>query len=123
MLTDTTEIHFGEDNRLIATTDFDFAEVDRRLGTPDDPQDCDYDRAGAAIRKIVRWQWAGGCTNPEGAICRDTVLAMVFLPEMQAVSATQIAKSLGKHKQSLGRWMADFKKFFPELPSAHFRNL
>jgi hypothetical protein len=44
-----------------------------------------------------------------------------LIKELQPLSLTQLARMYGKDKQSLGRWVDDFKRRFPGLRNCHMK--
>ena len=63
------------------------------------------------------WQWVYQPPNQDldGFICRCIVACWVFVPQLREYSQTAIAARFGKKKQSLNRWIVDFKREFPEI--------
>jgi hypothetical protein len=74
------------------------------------------------IRGLVAWTYQSGSTNIEGKAIRSAIIEWLVLPHLHAMNLTQIAKGYGKHKQSFGRWVDDFKRTFPTVKTCHMKN-
>lgn len=112
------------DGQVTLTEDFDYASVARGLGeTFDEPATEDsIDLAAFQIRKLFHWVYQPPCQDLEGFTCRSIIACWIFVPQLRSYSMTEMAGRFGKKKQSLGRWVDDFKKVFPELKHLnHFR--
>lgn len=68
------------------------------------------------------WQYAAGTKNSKGQLIRSAIVAWVFLPEVQAMTLTELSRSFGKHKQSFGRWVDDFKVRFPNVRNPNMKD-
>ena len=103
--------------------DFDYESVFRNLDQIQS-QDPDHSEAAEAIRKLMAWIWQAPLGNPEGLLCRTTIVCWIFLPMLRGYTMTEMAGRIGKKKQSLGRWAAHFKQTFPEVAQhiQHLRN-
>lgn len=66
-------------------------------------------------RRIWAWVYQPPCENIDGFRCRCIVACWIFVPQLRDYTMTQMAKRFAKKKQSLGRWVADFKTEFPEV--------
>jgi hypothetical protein len=62
----------------------------------------------------LNWVWQDG-TNKRSRYVRMMICCRIFLPQMQHLSASQIASMIGVSRQSLSRWLIDFKKAFPDI--------
>src|SRR5689334_14493304 len=109
------QMAFAEDGSLTPVVNFDFDEVDRNLSGAkeiDQPNASD-EKAIQAVQKIVSWIFQSGKQNDEGYKVRATIAAWRALPQYHHYTETEMAALLGKHKQSVGRWVTDWKKTFP----------
>mgnify|MGYP003335549382 CR=1 FL=1 len=105
---------FDDLGAVTATVDFAYDEIDRRVFNHE-ISDEDYAMAGQCLHKIMAWIYQNGGKPQEGFICRAILACWAFCPELHGESITSIANQHGKHKQSLGRAVDDFKKEFPEV--------
>lgn len=118
-----------ENGQVIPISQFDYDEIDRLAGLPQDlsgePEEEftaeEIARAGAALKKLLEWVWQDGMKNPEGLTIRAIVVCWVFLPHLHALNLTEMAQAFGKHKQSLGRWVDEFKPKFPRITNPHIK--
>lgn len=74
------------------------------------------------IRGLMAWTYQNGSTNMEGKAIRNAIIEWLVLPQLRHLTLTQISKAYGKHKQSLGRWVDDFKRTFPTVKTVHMKN-
>lgn len=76
------------------------------------------------FRKICSWIYQAPCKDLNGFFCRCAISIWIFIPELRVETLTNVAGSFGKKKQSLGRWVDDFKLQFPEITNhmQHIRN-
>lgn len=121
----------GEDGRPVPITDFDFDAIDKAF--QDDLEDFrteveagkysqeDVDRALVVVTRMLKWIWQGGMKNPEGLQIRAMIICWVFLKELRPIELTQLFGAFGKDKQSGGRWVDNFKEYFPRIRIAHMR--
>jgi hypothetical protein len=112
------------DGQVTLTEDFDYAKVSRALGeTWEEPEVNDDIHVKAQdLAKLFQWHYQGECKDLDGWNCRAIILDWIFVPQLRSYSMTEMAGRFGKKKQSLGRWVDDFKKTFPELKHlSHFR--
>jgi hypothetical protein len=61
---------------------------------------------------VLRWMWQDGRVKENGMGVRATIVCWLFMKELRGYSQSDIAKSIGKKKQSLGRWAMNFRKTF-----------
>lgn len=98
------------------TVGFEFSAVDRgAFGVDDDHSSNARDMACECQRRVWHWIYQPPCEDLDGWTCRCIVAAWIFVPQLRSYTMTRIAERFGKKKQSLGRWVADFKKEFPEV--------
>lgn len=103
----------AEDGHLEPTTDFDYDEIDRSLGHTKDLEtlsDADIDAAAKVITRVFEFVWQNGMKNPEGLQIRATIVCWVFLKHLHPLTLTELARGFGKKKQSLGRWVDEWKR-------------
>jgi len=132
---------FTDDQRIEPSCDFDYAAVERALarvergesleGTTLTPalshpmvegvEERDLEAAQEVIRQLINWIWQDGMKNPEGLNIRAIIVCWVFLPHLHPLNLTELARAFGKHKQSLGRWVDDFKRQFPGIRNPHMK--
>ena len=109
------------------TTDFDYDEVDRRSFhvEPDDSEEftaAEMDAALKVFSRLLEWIWQGGMKNSEGLTIRSIIACWIFLKHLRPLTLTQMARGFGKKKQSLGRWVDDFKIAFPNIRNHHMKD-
>lgn len=117
---------WDENSQATLTCDFPFADVAANLGEidPDAKRDDVTELVCEEFRRVYSWIYQPPCKDMDGFICRSIIGAWVFIPEIRSLTLTEIAGRFGKHKQSLGRWVDDFKRQFPEITNhmQHIRN-
>jgi hypothetical protein len=74
------------------------------------------------LRLLLNWVWQDGMKNPDGLQLRSMVICWVFLKELRPMQLSELARGFGKKKQSLGRWVDDFKRRFPNIRTPHMRH-
>jgi hypothetical protein len=124
-----TEIAHAEDGHLEPSVEFDYDEIDCRVPEfhvepEEDPEEFTAEEIEAACKvftRLVQWIWQNGMRHPEGITIRAIVVCWVFLAELRPLNLTQMAGAFGKKKQSLGRWVDDFKRAFPAIRIAHMK--
>jgi hypothetical protein len=118
------ELGYGEDGQLVRVVDFDYEQLDHALADKElnklSPQQTEM--LMTMFRAVMQWWWQDGMKNPDGLLIRGTILSWVFLPELQSHSLTQVARNLGRYKQSVGRWFDRFKVQFPQIRTVHMKN-
>ncbi|MCU0772368.1 MAG: hypothetical protein MUE94_11465 [Verrucomicrobia bacterium] len=96
------------------TVDFPFEEVYARLDGPPPPDP--HEQAAECLRHLFRWVNSGASFRDcAGFVTRSAIVSWIVCPENHALSMTDVAGRFGKKKQSLGRWVDDFKLQFPQL--------
>lgn len=111
--------NYDEQGSVTLTTDFSYEDVDAHLGY--ELPKYDFDNILECQRRIWAWVYQEN-KDLDGFLCRCIVACWIFVPTNRAQTMTYIAGRFGKKKQSLGRWVADFKKTFPEIAS-HLQHL
>jgi hypothetical protein len=117
-----------ESGALVPTTEFDYDAVDQDLFdirpesdlTELTPQEMEAALKG--LRVLLQWTWQSGMKNPDGVKIRAIIMCWIFLKELRPLTLTQLARGYGLKKQSLGRWVDDFKVKFPEARTVHMRD-
>jgi len=96
---------------------FDFDRVYDDLDGPEkDPASPDpMFAASEAVRLLFAWVYQPPCKDQEGFYCRAIIACWIFVPQLRSYTMTEMAGRFGKKKQSLGRWVEDFKREFPEV--------
>jgi len=123
----------GEDGKPIPVTDFDYDSIELEQAFKSDLEQFrdeseggqysqeDVDRALVVVTRLLKWIWQGGMKNPDGLQIRAMIICWIFLKELRPIELTQLAGAFGKDKQSLGRWVDNFKEFFPRIRISHMR--
>ena len=119
------DVAHDEDGTFVEYTQFDYEAVDEALGSPRD-QLADYsqediDRALKVLEILLQWVWQKGKNNFDGLGIRAIIICWVCLKEVRPMTETELATGFGKPKQSFGRWIEQFKIFFPRIRLPHMR--
>ena len=111
------------DGSLTGVTEFPYDEVDRNLSGAKEIEhlNASDEKAIRAVQKVVSWIFQSGKQNDEGYKVRATIAAWRALPQYHHYTETEMAALLGKYKQSVGRWVTDWKKTFPSDRSPHMK--
>lgn len=104
----------------IESVDFDFDAVDEALSSAISPNKAANHPTSqhaeaelAALKTILEWVVQKVPKNQNGIEIRATIAAWIFLPYLRTMNLTEIAATVGRDKQSLGRWVDDFKRRWP----------
>ena|SRR5688572_18371057 len=117
-----------EDGHITGVTEFPYEEIDRRVFQCDPENDLsnvsqrELDASVRAFIRLVEWMYQTGMKNPDGLKIRAIIVCWVFLKWIRCESLTVMARGYGLKKQSLGRWVDEFKRKFPEYRIVHMRN-
>lgn len=117
-----------EDGHLTGTTDFDIEQVERNVFGFQPEEDLaqitprELAAAEQAFTQMLAWVWQSGMKNPEGVKIRAIIVCWVFLKHLRPMTLSELAQGYGMKKQSLGRWVDQFKTDFPKYRIAHMRN-
>jgi hypothetical protein len=105
-------------------TEFDYTSLDAGHDTDlSDVSPQELEAAQKAFRILLEWIWQNGMRNPNGVKIRAIICCWIFLQQVRkTVNLTKLAKGYGMKKQSLGRWVDNFKRDFPQFKVAHMRN-
>lgn len=116
-----------EDGHLVPVQPFDWDTVDEKIFGPkpeielaDFTQE-DVDRALTVLRALLQWIWQCGMKNTDGVKIRAIVVCWIFLKELRPLTLTQLSRGYGMKKQSIGRWVDEFKNAFPAIRTPHMR--
>ncbi len=143
--TDSHTCH-AEDGHLEPSVEFDYDSIDRNVfhteqddkrpmcdvGDTDNVEDSkafkdftdlEIDAACKVFTRLVEWIWQDGMKNVEGLQIRASIVCWIFLSQLRPLTLTEMAKGFGKKKQSLGRWVDDFKRAFPRIRICHMKGL
>jgi hypothetical protein len=113
-----------EDGSITQSEDFNYAEVERALGEFDKNEltEAEWGMAGKGVRALIEWLWQVKSENREGLLIRATILSWVMLDYLHdGMNLTEMAAHMNKDKQSLGRWVDDFKTTFPMIKTPHMK--
>jgi len=117
----------NEAGQIEATTDFDYDELDARLFNVRPETDLEQfsaeemERGLKVFRVLTEWMWQDGMKNSDGLTIRSIIVCWIFLKHLHPLTLTEIARGFGKKKQSLGRWVDDFKRAFPHIRNPHMK--
>lgn len=125
--TDHPQHGHAEDGRLEPVTGFDYESVERAVFhvEPEELRELSPEATEAGLKlftALVTWIWQNGMRNPDGMQLRSIIVCWVFLDHLRPLSLTELARAFGKKKQSLGRWVDEFKRSFPNIRNAHMKN-
>jgi len=119
---------FDENGHPQGTVEFDYGAVDRNAFHVEPEAEAEVsaenlEAATRAFRQLVQWMWQDGMKNDEGLKLRAIIVCWVFLEHLRStINLTDLARAFGKKKQSLGRWVDDFKRVFPNLRNGHMKD-
>ncbi len=120
----------------VATEEFDYEAVEKAISDRALAEDIrlfrkeikdrpltqeEIDRVSMAIQTLFRWVCLSSLRNPNGLTLRFLIVCWQVLPELHETQLTGLAKMFGKHKQSFGRWVDNFKIVFPWARSPHIK--
>ncbi len=117
-----------ENGRPVPCTQFDYDQVDEDVFQHKPESDLseftqeEIDRALVVLRVLLQWIWQSGMKNADGLQIRAIIVCWIFLKELRPLTLTEMARGFGKKKQSLGRWVDQFKRLF-RIKTPHMRNL
>jgi hypothetical protein len=102
----------------IGITHFPYDEIDKA----DIPETKDIDAAVRAFELLLAWVWQHGPKNNNGIEIRAVICCWIFMKQLRPITLTEMAATVGRDKQSLGRWFDEFKKDFPQIKTCHMKN-
>lgn len=120
---------FDDAGAKILTTEFPFDELDAAAADGDpspfavSPPAAVLEYRQKIFREGAEWIWQDGMKNPDGVKIRAMIFCWVFLKHLRPMSETELATGYGLDKQSIGRWVEQFKKAFPEIRLVHMRGV
>jgi hypothetical protein len=124
---DSEESGHEEDSRVTPIAHFDLDLVCRNLFEPMPEAEMaalsqtEIDAALKLCRTIWLWVFQDGMKNQQGLQIRSAIACWVFLKELRSITMTELATGFGMDKQSIERWVADFKERFPRIRIPHMR--
>ena len=123
---------FDEDGRPILITDFDWEEIERNLAseTKQLRRSCkrgeitreQLETAMELCGTLLRWVWNNGKRDKRGVAIRSLIICWLYLDELRPLTEAQLARGFGLKKQSVGRWVEQFKKEFPMFKSPQLQH-
>jgi hypothetical protein len=121
---------YTEDSHLEPTVDFDYGEVAKELReavTDEDPAQAlteeEWRKLQGGLEGVIRWIYQDPLhRNMDGIAIRGLIVAWIVVKELQPLNLTELSRMYGKDKQSLGRWVEDFKKRFPGVRNCHMKD-
>lgn len=106
---------FDDLSQVTQTVDFAYDEIDRRVfGKSNDVPDA-VEMTLECQRRVWHWVYQPPMKDMDGFFIRSILCCWIFVPQLRSYSMTEISGRFGKKKQSLERWMSDFKREFPEI--------
>jgi hypothetical protein len=116
----------GEDGHFVPAIEFDYAAVEHNLfgESPESISEFsqeEVDRALKVLRTLLQWIWQDGMKNADGLKLRGIIVCWIFLKELRPLTLTELACGFDLKKQSLGRWVDEFKLDFPKIKTCHMR--
>lgn len=125
------ELAHNEDGRLIQTVGFPYEEIAAHEGDSLEFNEADTDlsqlsdrdmQAGLIVMdKLLKWVWQSGMRNPDGVKIRAIILCWICLKQLRSVTLTDMANGYGMDKQSIGRWVDEFKRRYPTVRIPHMK--
>jgi len=103
-----------DEHGITQVVEFAYAEVEAHLDGDKTPEAA-LEAAMELERRLNEWTYQAPCADVDGFLCRSIVRAWIFVPMLRSYTMTEIAGRFGKKKQSLGRWVDQFKRDFPEI--------
>lgn len=73
------------------------------------------------LERVLDWMWQKAMSDPDGFKIRSIVVGWVISKRMRTMTLTQIATGFGLEKQSLGRWVDQWKRDFPTIKNHHMK--
>lgn len=122
----TDHIALTLDGRLEPTVDPAWDEIERGIIgdaiSEADVRDNERENALRFFVKLKAWDFQNGMKDPHGLMIRSAVSSWAVLPLLRPLTLTRLALGLRLQKQSLGRWVDDFKRTFPNIRNCHMRD-
>lgn len=120
-------IGFDGRGEPIESVGFDYDGIDERLASGLSPNQAanhptsEHAAELTALKTILEWVLQKVPKNENGIQIRAVIAGWIFLPYLRTMNLTEVAAVIGKDKQSLGRWVDDFKRRFPGVHVNHTR--
>jgi hypothetical protein len=117
----------GDDGKRVLVEDFDYDAIDSNLFQID-PEELagltqkEIDISLKLMDTVMRWIWQNGMRNLDGLQIRSMIACWIFIRELRPLTETQLAQIFGKDKQSVGRWVDEWKKSFPMIRTPHMKS-
>lgn len=90
--------------------DFDYGSADQKGARPDRYTDEDYHLLSA---RLIEWIHQDGNSKPGGVMIRAYVVCLFLAPQIyNTPTETRLASIAGVSKQSLNRWVVNFRDTF-----------
>lgn len=108
-----------DEHGLAETVDFDYDAIDARMGNALTPNQAAVhpnsrnQESIVVLQEVLDWICQKVPKNQNGIEIRATIASWIFLPHLRTLNLTEVSALVGRDKQSLGRWVDDFKKTFP----------
>jgi hypothetical protein len=116
-----------EDGSLTAAVEFDYEIVERNVFSSAEPAETGnqsaIDASVILFQRFTRWVFQDGKKNADGVKIRAMIVCWIFIPELRSLTETDLAIGFGMKKQSIGRWVEQWKRDFPHIRSPHMRPL
>ena len=108
-------------------TDWDWEEIDRRLGWQEErPSEEDLSRACLAMQRILEWVWSGGPqqrNRRQAFTIRSMIVCWILLKRVRDnCNETQLASLAGCTRANVSKHVKFFKRQFPGVVTVHMRN-
>lgn len=116
-----------EDGHLENSEWFDYDPIDKNVFRVRDQKELteltpeEVEKGLKVVRVMLQWIWQDGMKNVDGVKVRAIIVCWIFLKELRTLSMTDVATGYGLHKQSLGRWVDQFKRKFKNIRITHIR--
>jgi hypothetical protein len=119
---DPTAYVYHEDGSRVPVTQFDYDLLDPDVELVQMSQE-DVDRGLKVLNVLLNWIFQNGMKNSEGLKIRAIIICWIFLKHLRPMTLTQLATGFGMKKQSIGRWLDQFKTDFRSIRTPHMRPL
>jgi len=117
-------IRFEDSGTVTLTEDFPYEHIEQHVFHYRGQDLTPVEAALECQSRVWEWIYQPPNKHMDGFLCRCIVASWIFNPMLRGESMTDVAARFGKKKQSLGRWVASFKRNFPEVTNhlQHIRN-
>jgi len=101
---------------ITQTSELDWASVDANVFGVIDTEFAEWkEQQGRMLSNIWQWVHQGRLDDIDGFHCRCIIVNWAFNELNWNDSMTEVAGQFGKKKQSISRWLVEFKKSFPDV--------